>query len=201
MAGLTSHALTNRSASSAKSKTPNPAPLSTLTLFSGLPGAAGFLDFGPSRSRSRLFSAHFPGLRASQGPLGCGGIPGPCSFSRFRLFQQLTKTPASPGPPCLWGLLGAFKGPPRACQGPPRAFQGPLRGLSGLQGTFWQNFNSSSCFFNVWIPRPFEGPAKSFSRASPDPGLHLLSPVKGPLLAHRAFQSKNHKISGAKRPH
>ena len=41
---------------------------------------------------------------------------------------------------------------------------------------------------------PFEGPAKFFSRASQDPGLHLLSPVKGPLLAHRAFRSKNHKF-------
>ena len=140
---------------------------------------------------------------------GCGGIPGPWASGAWRggfrliflLFSGIHKDFRPPP-----GLLGASQGPARGLP--------PSRGLQRLPGNFGCFQQSTTlnlpshasqgprppktsfhlCYFNVWIPRPFEGPSKSFSRASQDPGLHLLSPVKGPLLAHRAFQSKNHKF-------
>ena len=92
--------------------------------------------------------------------------------------------------------------PPRNLQGPPRRLPAPsqdppkslpasqepllLQGPIGAFRTLPQNFQGTAHVVGSHallkgLPSPFQG-------------LHLLSPVKGPLLAHRAFQSKIHKF-------
>ena len=151
----------------------------------------------------------FQGLPAI--PPGCGGIPGPWAAKAWRggapaHFRDFRSTPGFRGLP---GLPGASQTPPRGLQGlpgppssfrkelgasdPPRGLPGPSRGPpKKLRGCQKVPAHVVSLYGSHAL---FEGPAKFFSRASQDPGgLHLLSPVKGPLLAHRAFQSKNHKF-------
>ena len=169
MAGLTGNALTNRSVSSLKSITPNPAPLGRppgpLARCGGIPGPWA-ARFGGGGSRLIFSLWLFDKHRSPNSP--SRGLPGPSRASGARRRLQL-----------FWALPGTFF---RNLTGLPGASQG----LQGLPRTF-QDCQNRACKANVVSGSPFEGPAKSFSRASQDPGLHLLSPV-------RAFQSKIHKF-------
>ena len=130
MAGLTSHALTNRSVSSLKSKTPNPAPFKRSRCFQGSqegppgplgpPSAAGFLDAGPPGPGGGVSFSRFGCFPASDRDL-----------QPLRALRWASRALQGPGP---WAAAGASLGggvPGLAAAG----FLDPVP-LNKLPGTF-----------------------------------------------------------------